>query len=113
MNDPEIEAIDEPPPEYMDLANGIVAMRELFYLCGAQCGGYPILVSEDGFGLQEMEERIRRALASGQIRSFYLEGSEYIELPRPIWKNHTAWNAIRMGTQLRIAKNPKPCFAHS
>ncbi len=59
MNDPEIEAIDEPPPEYMDLANAIVAMREWFSLCGAQRGGYPILVSEDGFGIQEMEERIR------------------------------------------------------
>jgi hypothetical protein len=95
MNDPEIEAINEPPPEYMDLANAILAMREWFSLCGAQRGGYPILVSEDGFGLQEMEERIRRALASGQIRSFYQEGSEYVELPRPIWKNDTAWNAIQ------------------
>jgi hypothetical protein len=66
MTEPEF--VHEPPPECVDLANAVAALREWLYLCGARRGKYPILASDDGFGLQEMEERIRQALASGKIR---------------------------------------------
>jgi hypothetical protein len=101
MTEPQF-AIHEPPPEYVPLANVLAALREWRYLCGARQGEYPILVSEVGFGIQETEERIRRGLASGKIRSYFPEGSEFTEFPRKIWENDTAWNAIRVGARLRI-----------
>jgi len=73
MNDSEIEAINEPPPDYVNLANAIMALGEWYSLCGdARHGERPIFVSEDEFVIEKMEERIRRALASGKMRGFFL-----------------------------------------
>ena len=59
-----------------------------------------MVFSEDGFGLRKMEERIRQALVSGKIRGYFQEGSEFFELPEPLWKNDRAWKAVRTGTPL-------------
>ncbi len=101
MNDPEVEAVNEPLPDYVDLANAIVALVEWYPLCGgARHGERPIFVSEDDRVIEKMAEPIRQALASGKIRGYFREGSEFIEIPEPLWKNDRAWKAARRGTPL-------------
>jgi hypothetical protein len=104
MTEPECVALHEAPPEYVDLANTLAALGEWLFLCGARRGEYPIVFSEDGFGLRKMEERIRQALVSGKIRGYFQEGSEFFELPEPLWKYDTAWKAVRTGRPLEIPK---------
>ena len=95
MNDPEIEAITGPAPEYWDLGNAVVALVEWYSLCGnARHGERRISVSDDEFVIEEMEERIRRALASGKMRGYFQEGSEFIELPRIVTETNESRSRV-------------------
>lgn len=103
MTEPEFLVFTEPPPEYVDLAQALVGLREALYMCGQTPGDYPpAWVSEDDFSVQKMEARIRQALAAGKLLAYFQEGSELIELTQSIWEDDSAWEAIRIGTPLKI-----------